>query len=260
MRIHGRNDNCIAAAGLAAGLSFGTFANARADVKKQRPDHKGRVAGREKKASHVREHLCSYIRDVRSTMEGDKGGNSEGKWYTGKRSAGLRWADYKRSRMEKSLPVIGSESTFTKIWGEHTEIVQYGACGHAKCKDCGKHDADYDALGVRKDQVAQERRKELQEWKAMHTEEHMGERRYAEDAWFRGETYPSRVTCIRIDAPTQHQFDLPRQRRISRDIVKSLDGARRWVSKITGAQVNTHAWMMISHTYAQQQEVCAHVA
>jgi hypothetical protein len=45
------------------------------------------------------------------------------------------------------------------------------------------------------------------------------------------------MTCIRVDAPTQHQFDLPRQRKISRDIVKSLDGATRWASKITGAQV-----------------------
>ncbi|KAL1521156.1 hypothetical protein AB1Y20_022709 [Prymnesium parvum] len=236
--IGGRNDNCIAAAGLAAGLSFGTFANARADTRRHRPYHDGRVAGREKKESMQRSHLNAYIRDLRSTMEGDKGGSSEGKWYTGKRSVALRWADYKKSRQKKSLPIIGSESLFTKLWKEHEEIVQYGAVGHAKCKDCGKHDAELDGLGDRTDSVAQERRKALAEWNAMHTEEHMGERRYAEDAWFRGETYPERMTCVRIDAPTQHQFDLPRQRRISRDMVKSLDGAKRWSSKITGAQVS----------------------
>jgi hypothetical protein len=45
------------------------------------------------------------------------------------------------------------------------------------------------------------------------------------------------MTTIRIDAPTQHQFDLPRQNKIARDVVKSLDNAQRWGSKITGAQV-----------------------
>eukprot|EP00965_Chrysotila_dentata_P130006 4297086-Pleurochrysis_carterae.AAC.2 len=43
------------------------------------------------------------------------------------------------------------------------------------------------------------------------------------------------MTCINIDAPTQHQFDIPCQRRQSRDTVKSLDGARKWQSKVTGA-------------------------
>ena len=47
VRIGKHNDNCIAAAGLAAGLSFATFANARADVTKSRPHHSGRV-----------EHVC----------------------------------------------------------------------------------------------------------------------------------------------------------------------------------------------------------
>eukprot|EP00966_Prymnesium_polylepis_P027050 625625-Prymnesium_polylepis.1 len=53
----------------------------------------------------------------------------------------------------------------------------------------------------------------MAECEASHTEEHTGKRRYAEDAWFQGETYPDRMPTIRIDAPTQHQFDLPRQRR-----------------------------------------------
>lgn len=145
-----------------------------------------------------------------------------------------------RSRQQKSLPIIGSESLFTKLWKEHEEIVTYRTTGHAKCKDCAKHDAELDSLGNRTDAVAQERRQALAAQNVMYTAEHMGERRYAEDAWFRGETYPSRIICIRIDAPIQHQFDLPRQRRVSRDIVKSLDGAKRWSSKITGAQVTPY--------------------
>lgn len=89
----------------------------------------------------------------------------------------------------------------------------------------------------RTDAVAIKERELLDELEAAHTDEHMGERQYAEDAWYQGETRPSKMTTIRIDAPTQHQFDLPRQRRVARDAVKALEGARKWSSKISGAQV-----------------------
>ena len=85
VKIGDRNDNCIAAAGLAAGLSFATFANARTDATKQRPYHKGRVESRDKLESAARVHLHSYIRDLRGSMEGSKG-SSQTKWHTGKRS------------------------------------------------------------------------------------------------------------------------------------------------------------------------------
>eukprot|EP00965_Chrysotila_dentata_P030267 1007121-Pleurochrysis_carterae.AAC.1 len=42
------------------------------------------------------------------------------------------------------------------------------------------------------------------------------------------------MTCINIDAPSQHQFDLPSQRRASRNVVKALDGKSKWQSKVTG--------------------------
>ena len=87
-RIGDRNDNCVAAGGMAAGLSFATFANARADVTKSRPYHKGRVRKRDHVESKERSHLHSYIRDLRSTMEGSKGA-VETKWFTGKRSGAL---------------------------------------------------------------------------------------------------------------------------------------------------------------------------
>eukprot|EP00965_Chrysotila_dentata_P172957 5708166-Pleurochrysis_carterae.AAC.1 len=41
-------------------------------------------------------------------------------------------------------------------------------------------------------------------------------------------------------APTQHQFDIPFQRRKPRNVVKSLDGVRKWQSKITGAMAAGH--------------------
>lgn len=91
VRIGGWSDNCVVAAGLAAGLSFATFANARADVTKERPYHAGRVAQRDKLKSAKRIHLEQYIFDLRKTMEGDKGGQgARDRWYTGKR-AGVSW-------------------------------------------------------------------------------------------------------------------------------------------------------------------------
>ena len=142
-----------------------------------------------------------------------------------------------KSRKDKSLPVLCTEALFLKVWAEHDEIECIGACGHAVCQDCGWFEVERDRLEGRNDDEAKEQRKQLDLLEQVHAEEHQGERKYAEDAWFQGETYPQRMTTIRIDAPTQHQFDIPRQKRISRDLVKSLDNCQRWASKITGAQV-----------------------
>eukprot|EP00965_Chrysotila_dentata_P149430 4934947-Pleurochrysis_carterae.AAC.2 len=73
--------------------------------------------------------------------------------------------------------------------------------------------------------------------------EHAKERQYFDHAWYRGETYPSRLTCVNVDAPTQHGFDLPCQRRVSRDVVKTLDGKHKWLSKVTGAMVSGVGFM-----------------
>ena len=75
VRIGERNDCCVESAGLAAGLSFGTFANARADVRLARPTRSGRVDKKEKLVSKERQHLEAYIRNLRGTMEGTKGGD-----------------------------------------------------------------------------------------------------------------------------------------------------------------------------------------
>eukprot|EP00965_Chrysotila_dentata_P085906 2834464-Pleurochrysis_carterae.AAC.1 len=69
----------------------------------------------------------------------------------------------------------------------------------------------------------------------LHELAHRTERLYSKNFWFRGESYPAQVTAINIDAPTQHQSDCPFQRRNVRDVVKSLDGRRKWQSKVTGA-------------------------
>ena len=237
VRIGERNDCCVESAGLAAGLSFGTFANARADVRLTRPTRSGRVDKKEKLVSKERQHLEAYIRNLRGTMEGTKGGDDPDTWFTGKRSMALRWEDYRKERIAQSLPIIGSSALFTKIWHIHAEIIQQGSCGHAVCADCGGFESRRDKIEGRHDAAAKAERQQLAAEEAAHQVEHSGERKYAEDFWYRGETCPSQVTCMRIDAPTQHQFDLPRQRKIARDVVKSVDGNARWSSKITGVQV-----------------------
>jgi hypothetical protein len=86
-----------------------------------------------------RAHLEAYIRELRSEMEGPKGGSApKDKWSLPKKTGPQRWEDYRRRRQMLSLPVIGSQSLFEKIWRAHDEIIEYGAKGHAKCDRCGE--------------------------------------------------------------------------------------------------------------------------
>ena len=59
----------------------------------------------------------------------------------------------------------------------------------------------------------------------------------AEDWWLKGEDFPNLVTALSMDAPTEKQFDVPVQQRKARDVVKALDTAKRWSSKITGLMI-----------------------
>ena len=74
-------------------------------------------------------------------------------------------------------------------------------------------------------------------FQAVHQEQHLGERGYAEDWWTAGEHQPHLVTAFSMDAPTETQFDLPVQKRTAQDAVKALDSAKKWSSKITGLMV-----------------------
>lgn len=73
-----------------------------------------------------------------------------------------------------------------------------------------------------------------------HNSEQLGERYYADDIWFKAEHHPTRVTAFNMDAPTETQFDVPVQNRVARDVVKSLEGAPRWSSKIMGLLLAGH--------------------
>ena len=56
------NDCCAASAALANGISFQTFANARADLRADRPARKKRKQARKEKASYARTTIETYIR------------------------------------------------------------------------------------------------------------------------------------------------------------------------------------------------------
>lgn len=130
-------DCCAASAGLAKGLSFATWSASRADCTRARPLREGRKQVRAVTQSRERAHLEAYIRAVREEMEGPKGGYEvHDKWHTGKVPISRRWEQYKKSRFQKKLPVIGSESLFTKLWSQHGEIREHAAKGHAKCDRC----------------------------------------------------------------------------------------------------------------------------
>ena len=136
-------DCCAASAGLAKGISFDTFSQSRADVTKDRPYHAGRVELKVKQHSFERAHLHAYIRELRSQMEGPKGGSDpKDKWRLPKKPLPKRWEDYKNKRASAKLPVIGSQSLFEKLWREHNEIVEFGPKGHPTCDTCGQYESD----------------------------------------------------------------------------------------------------------------------
>eukprot|EP00965_Chrysotila_dentata_P140777 4653835-Pleurochrysis_carterae.AAC.1 len=99
---------------LACGVSVDTFYNARNDCRFQRAKHSSRCGEKDKLESPEANYLHAYVRDLRSAMEGDKGGGSFGHWHTARESVNQRWKEYEAARRAKSLPIIGSLALFTK--------------------------------------------------------------------------------------------------------------------------------------------------
>lgn len=100
--------------------------------------------------------------------------------------------------------------------------------GHSICDTCSDIHAERLSIeGMDPDRLA-----ELDEQAELHLEFHTRERAYYDDAVLTATQSPHLVTTFTIDAPTQHQFDLPCQARWKRDVAKRLDGASRWQSKV----------------------------
>ena len=227
-------DCCAPAAGLAKGLSFATWSTARADVAKKAPWRAARNANRHAIESQERAQLRAYIRDEMSAMEGPKGGSDPvDKVSTPYLSIKKRWQEYCEEQRRHALPIVGSESLFSKLW-KSSGIREEKSVGHAKCDTCGKLQADLDACKGRTDEEGKRQYERVQAKKAAHKAAHRGERDFGEDFWRKAKKHPQLVTAMSMDAPTEKQFDVPVQQRNARDVVKALDGAKRWSSKITG--------------------------
>ena len=231
-------DCCVAAAGLAKGLSFDSWAKARADVRlPDRPYRAERNAERNQHESEQRAHLAAWIRDEIEAMEGPKGGSDPvDKVTTPYMSGAMRWAEYCKARRSQGLPIIGSERLFREVWAK-SEIHEVKSKGHAKCNRCGQLAAEEDKYKGRKDAEGLKNLERVRELKAVHKAGHRKERNYQNDFWTKAERYPSKITAFSMDAPTERQFDVPMQQRNARDVVKSLEKAKRWSSKITGLMI-----------------------
>ncbi|KAL3894263.1 MAG: hypothetical protein SGPRY_013857, partial [Prymnesium sp.] len=230
--VAGISGMCERAYAVAAGVSEVTYVRARTDVTKERPMHAGRVQVRQTKESAARQTLDAWVRSQRDGMEGNK--TTGKKWYTEKVTEKQLWLRYTKSCDRAQQPTVGSSRLLFDIWKSHDEIVVVKPTGHAICDVCSDIHAARLALEGMPNQDAKQRRSMLDAEAEARKEYHTTERRYYDDSMALATYHAELMTCITIDAPTQHQFDLPSQARWKRDTSKKLDGARRWQSKVEG--------------------------
>lgn len=236
--VAGLNDCCAASKGLADGLAFVTWARARCDVRKARPYHAGRMTKRKELEHSARRQINAYLRNLRESMEGSKGGSrGSGKSYTGKQSKKARYEAYRKSRIDCKEPVLGSQKLFNKCWDAQEGIVELRRTGHQKCNECSEIETDRDTYEQRADAVAREKMREIEAREERHRNEHRGERNYADDFWEKAKCRPSKVTMMNMDAPTKDQLEIPVQPRMFRDAAKCLENAPRWACKMMGVMI-----------------------
>ena len=230
--IDGKATCCIWAYGVASGLSEATFTRARSDVTKNKPMRPGRVVERDKRESSARRTLRGWIELQKHSMEGDK--RSGDKWYTEKTSEKQLWRRYEQSCDDAKVPTVGSSRLLWDEWKAHPEIIEQAPTGHDICDTCADFRARGAALQGLTGEQATADRAQLHAEIAAHKSFYGREQNYDDLAHTRAIHDAGAVTAIMIDAPTQHQFDLPSQARGRRDAAKKLDGKQRWGMKIEG--------------------------
>lgn len=236
--VAGLNDCCAASRGLADGLSFVTWSRARADLRLDKPRHAGRVKKREELKSEARRAIDAYIRNLRESMEGSKGGSrGAGKSYTGRQSKRQRYRLYCQSRAKAKLPPLGSEKLFTQCWNAQEGIVELRRTGHDICDECCEIATLRDTYEHRADAAAREQMRLVEKRDELHKADHRGERDYADDFWSKAESQPSRITMMCMDAPTKDQLEIPVQPRQYRDAPKGLENAPKWACKMMGVMI-----------------------
>ena len=223
---------CIMACAVAMGISECTFSNARRDVTANRARHAGRSKVRQTRRSFEEESLDAWIRLQREGMEGDK--STGRRWYYGKLNEKELWRRYAADRDRAQQPLVGSSVMLWKLWKSHREILERPPCGQDTCNFCSTNLAQRDKLEGLNDPASRARIAQLDAEKTAHTKFNNIERENYTDAVALAEHRPHEMTCLTIDAPTRHQFDLPSQARSQRDKAKKLDPNNRWQSKVEG--------------------------
>ena len=156
------NDCCAASCGLADGFTWSTWAKGRADLRKDKPLHAGRTARKQQQDSESARVIDAYIRDLRSSMEGSKGGSrGKDKNYTTKQAMKLRYQAYRDDRVKNKLPAVGNYRQFSKRWDKQENLVELRATGHAICDECTAIGVLRDTYEIRNDDVAKEQTKLL---------------------------------------------------------------------------------------------------
>ena len=220
---------CVMACAVAMGISECTFSNARRDVTAERGRHAGRSKVRQERRSVEEESLDAWIRLQREGMEGDKSTGT--RWYYGKLTEKELWRRYAADRDCAQQPLAGSYQQLWKLWKSHREILERPPCGQDACNFCATNLSNRDKLnGLNEPELVAE----LDAEKAAHKKFNKVERENYTDAVSLAEHRPHEMTCLTIDAPTRHQFDLPSQARSQRDKAKKLDPQNRWQSKVEG--------------------------
>ena len=130
-------DCCAESAALAKGISFQTFASARADVRRKRPRRAARQEGRHRKESTQRAHIRAWIRSqVQGRSEGPKGGADPlDKWRTGYLPRNKRYEVYKEAQRRAGQPILCSSALLYQRRCPLLALVRLSACGvvHIAC-------------------------------------------------------------------------------------------------------------------------------
>jgi hypothetical protein len=210
-------DCCAPAYGLASGLSFKTFARARADITLGRPRRAERRRRRTVEHDEGAAQVRGYLNSLKTKLEGSKGGTYVGgatKFYTAAKTDKRLYEDYKAQMNLDGVPVrCTTVKAFMEIWKADKSIIEVSPTGHSICDICAGFQAREAALGSRIDAEAVRLRKELDEDRREHQRVEGASRTYFDNATYDAEHRPDLVTMINIDAPTRRQFDLPRHPR-----------------------------------------------
>lgn len=233
----GDNNNCcFPSFALAEGCSNSTAVRARARVTRSQPEEAQPTRKKDGIESEARRHLHAYIRDFCRPMENAptvRNKKHKHEYSCSREALRTRWKTYVEHRVSLRQKVWGSFSLFSKVFREHTEILQHRVTGHDSCDRCAELDKEEADINHHTE-AGRTQLKAVQEKRRAHKEVYTASYDYFDDAVHCSESRPERLTTINVDSPTRNEMDLPRRNRRATDGCKSLVGLLKWSSKMTG--------------------------